>query len=203
MIAFVLFAAVAFGTKLRQEQEDVDDLEIDPDMACPTECDDLYLNGVCDTQCDIADCSFDGGDCDDPEDGLVIEISDTAIEMSPSEDDILGEDEGEEELPGSDSDDDTEFFDSMDAYDDVTDPANTYPDPEDLELDQEDMEDMEEIDCAPGCSTQWIGDGQCDDECNVDPCDFDDGDCELGLEELSLEDLDLEELDGEGEDSTA
>ncbi len=32
--------------------------------------------------------------------------------------------------------------------------------------------------CAPGCYDIWIGDGLCDDACNVDACSYDEGDCE-------------------------
>ncbi len=31
--------------------------------------------------------------------------------------------------------------------------------------------------CAPGCPSDWAGDGVCDAECNVSGCDFDGGDC--------------------------
>jgi hypothetical protein len=32
--------------------------------------------------------------------------------------------------------------------------------------------------CAPGCYDIWIGDGLCDDVCNVAACSYDEGDCE-------------------------
>ncbi|MFH1978231.1 MAG: Ig-like domain-containing protein [Candidatus Aenigmatarchaeota archaeon] len=32
--------------------------------------------------------------------------------------------------------------------------------------------------CAPGCEPDWIGDDECDDECNNVACNFDGGDCE-------------------------
>jgi hypothetical protein len=31
--------------------------------------------------------------------------------------------------------------------------------------------------CTPECTSLLLGDGACDDECNVEECDFDDGDC--------------------------
>ena len=31
--------------------------------------------------------------------------------------------------------------------------------------------------CAPGCPTNWLGDGFCDQACNVSECDYDNGDC--------------------------
>jgi hypothetical protein len=35
-----------------------------------------------------------------------------------------------------------------------------------------------ELNCAPGCFDSLLGDGECDDDCNVSACDYDDGDCE-------------------------
>jgi len=31
--------------------------------------------------------------------------------------------------------------------------------------------------CAPGCATTWLGDGDCNDECYNAACNWDDGDC--------------------------
>ena len=31
--------------------------------------------------------------------------------------------------------------------------------------------------CAPDCEPYYVGDGDCDPECNFDVCDYDDGDC--------------------------
>ena len=31
--------------------------------------------------------------------------------------------------------------------------------------------------CAPGCYDSWLGDGHCDQKCNVATCDYDKGDC--------------------------
>jgi hypothetical protein len=33
------------------------------------------------------------------------------------------------------------------------------------------------LECAPGCPGSWVGDGYCDDACNVASCNFDGGDC--------------------------
>ncbi len=41
----------------------------------------------------------------------------------------------------------------------------------------DDYEESNEDVCAPDCDPSWIGDGECDDPCNVEACDFDDGDC--------------------------
>lgn len=35
----------------------------------------------------------------------------------------------------------------------------------------------ENEECSPGCFISWIGDGDCDLECNVPKCDNDDYDC--------------------------
>jgi hypothetical protein len=34
------------------------------------------------------------------------------------------------------------------------------------------------LECSPGCSQSWIGDGRCDDACNNEACWYDYGDCE-------------------------
>jgi hypothetical protein len=34
--------------------------------------------------------------------------------------------------------------------------------------------------CAPGCDADWIGDGECDEDCNVAACGLDGGDCAGG-----------------------
>lgn len=37
-------------------------------------------------------------------------------------------------------------------------------------------------DCAPGCTSSVdLGDGWCDDECNVEECEYDKGDCDVAL----------------------
>jgi len=33
------------------------------------------------------------------------------------------------------------------------------------------------IECTPGCTSSWLGDGVCDTACDVDSCSFDSGDC--------------------------
>ena len=31
--------------------------------------------------------------------------------------------------------------------------------------------------CVPGCDDNWLGDGECDETCNVEQCNFDVADC--------------------------
>jgi len=38
--------------------------------------------------------------------------------------------------------------------------------------------------CAPGCARHWLGDGVCDDACDVAACEFDKSDCEVRFSEL-------------------
>jgi len=48
----------------------------------------------------------------------------------------------------------------------------------DCEGEAEDFYDCEGGDeCAPGCPSDWVGDGYCDDACNVEACEYDSGDC--------------------------
>jgi len=64
MYSFILLATTALAIKIRE-----------PDTAapqhCPPACDPAFLgNGVCDDVCNIVDCAFDNGDCDNnTEDG--------------------------------------------------------------------------------------------------------------------------------------
>ena len=37
--------------------------------------------------------------------------------------------------------------------------------------------------CRPGCDSTWVGDGECDEMCNVRECDFDGSDCFSGFGE--------------------
>ena len=37
--------------------------------------------------------------------------------------------------------------------------------------------------CVPGCAAAWIGDGECDEACNVRECNFDGEDCYSGFGE--------------------
>ena len=43
---------------------------------------------------------------------------------------------------------------------------------------EKESEEEEVEECAPGCPKEWIGDGECDDECLTEACEKDDGDCE-------------------------
>ena len=46
-------------------------------------------------------------------------------------------------------------------------------------------------DCASGCSDEMVGDGNCDDDCNVEGCEYDDGDCEEEQEQQQFASIDL------------
>ena len=37
--------------------------------------------------------------------------------------------------------------------------------------------------CTSGCDSTWLGDGECDETCNVRECDFDGSDCFSGFGE--------------------
>ena len=37
------------------------------------------------------------------------------------------------------------------------------------------------VGCAPGCATEFVGDGQCQDECNVPRCNYDMLDCKVKI----------------------
>jgi hypothetical protein len=47
----------------------------------------------------------------------------------------------------------------------------------DIDTDTDSDVDTDTEDCADGCPDSWVGDGYCDDACNVAECNFDDGDC--------------------------
>lgn len=34
--------------------------------------------------------------------------------------------------------------------------------------------------CVPGCDDIWLGDGECDETCNVADCNYDNADCPAG-----------------------
>jgi len=41
--------------------------------------------------------------------------------------------------------------------------------------------------CVTGCDSPWLGDGECDETCNVRECDFDQADCYAGFGECYVE----------------
>jgi hypothetical protein len=41
--------------------------------------------------------------------------------------------------------------------------------------------------CVPGCDSTWLGDGECDETCNVKECDYDGTDCHSGFGECYAE----------------
>ena len=41
--------------------------------------------------------------------------------------------------------------------------------------------------CVPGCDSTWLGDGECDETCNVKECDYDGADCYSGFGECYTE----------------
>jgi len=174
MFTFLLFVATAFATKLTDKQTQLD---TDSEWGeCLSECKGLFRNGVCDTQCNNAVCYFDGGDCGLPD--RYKDDSNDAEDASWFVDDE-GTGEGEDMDPEFDEDWGTENEDGEGAEDE------DYEEFEDGEYEDDDVED-----CSEGCPAGWIGDGQCDAECNVAPCNFDDGDCDGGNGEFDDEDAD-------------
>ncbi|MCU0662397.1 MAG: LNR domain-containing protein [Myxococcota bacterium] len=76
------------------------------------------------------------------------------------------------------------FDDAVDLDDDLEDDCM-----EELLEGDEDCEDKapdsrpDENECAPGCPTEYINDGSCDDECNVAACRYDGSDCDDDISE--------------------
>ncbi len=58
-----------------------------------------------------------------------------------------------------------------DEYEAIMECENQYEDLMDCEGENTD-------ECAPGCPTEWINDGWCDDECYNAACNWDGGDCD-------------------------
>ena len=54
-----------------------------------------------------------------------------------------------------------------------------------MQLEDPDCISDTQVDCAEGCSDGMVGDGECQNECNVYTCKFDHGDCHGGATECS------------------
>lgn len=137
---------------------------------CATVCPAGFLgNGVCNIECNFAECGFDGGDCDNqtnecgpgcPEEWIGDDICDFYSCYTAACDFDRG-DCGVECSPGCPE------YALGDGYcSEVCNNAACMMDGGDCE------------ECAPGCPLSWIGDSICDTACNVAACSFDEDDCE-------------------------
>ncbi|CEM05854.1 unnamed protein product [Vitrella brassicaformis CCMP3155] len=130
--------------------------ELDEYMVCTkTEIGDGYCNEYCHRE----ECNFDGGDCDRPD------MPDCPLDCA------MG-------WPGDDICDDVCNikecnFDNGDCE------GATTPPPEDSTPPPEESGSVPSGACAAVyCFEEWLGDGECDEVCNVEQCGFDEGDCQ-------------------------
>jgi hypothetical protein len=133
----------------------------DREQACPAH---RIGDGFCDSQCDVPQYQYDGGDCAECSPGCVASyLGDGRCDLDCNTR-LCNYDEGDcaaQCRPGcSDQVLGDGFCDA---------PCNF----EECQFDRGDCEEL----CSPGCQRGYLGDSFCDRACNNEQCNFDHGDC--------------------------
>eukprot|EP00753_Platysulcus_tardus_P022196 PLAT9421.1.p1 GENE.PLAT9421.1~~PLAT9421.1.p1 ORF type:complete len:787 (+),score=197.13 PLAT9421.1:32-2362(+) len=134
--------------------------------SCAEDCINRWIgDGYCDQACNTELCKWDGGDCSQESPKSSSSISDALANAASS---LSGALASYMSPPSSDAS--SSHYSSSNTY---TPPAS-YPE---IPPDAPPRAPTPPAMCSAGCDDDSIGNGVCDDACNVPPCGMDAGDC--------------------------
>lgn len=151
----------------------------DCDGWCAVSCNPHFLaDGTCDFGCWNEECEWDMGDCDEETEGFQYCSNgcpgyfrgDGYCDIDCNVE-ACGYDDGDCEGQGDDEQTGTE---GDWGQDEPTGPGDEWGNDDGLKYDEDGPDE-----CAPGCPTEWMGDGFCDAHCEIEECQYDGGDCEM------------------------